>query len=201
MAKKKVESVTEKQDDIVNLSTLGYHGLMDLANRARTLANEKSQEEKDKSKKELLKNEKVQALKTKLKELDKEYKSLLKGTDPTVTLMVPIKFTLGLSGQDDTLIGAISQYSYHGDVQAEDLFATELSGQVVYKDSNLDKIQKGYIEQAVEDFTYDACAESMNLFPEARKNLKAFAQKVRKAMDADILAEMNKAGLTIADLR
>ena len=63
MAKKdkKVEAAAETQDDIVNLSTLGYHGLIELANRAKKLANEKSEQEKDKSRKTLLKDEKVQA--------------------------------------------------------------------------------------------------------------------------------------------
>lgn len=203
MAKKdkKVEAAAETQDDIVNLSTLGYHGLIELANRAKKLANEKSEEEKDKSRKTLLKDEKVQALKTKLKELDKEYKTLLKGANPTVTLMIPIKFTLNLTGQDDSLIGSICQYSYHHDIEEEDLFTMELDGQLVYKDSNLDKIQKGYIEQAINDMVYDACPESLNLFPEARKNLKTFVQKVCKALDADVMAQLHAAGLNLADLR
>jgi pyruvate formate-lyase activating enzyme-like uncharacterized protein len=98
--------------------------------------------------------------------------------------MVPIKFTLHLDGQDESLIGAICQYSYHQDIEEEDLFTMELDGQLVYKDSNLDKIQKVYIEQAINDMVYDACPESLNLFPEARKNLKEFAQKVCKALDA-----------------
>jgi len=202
MAKnKKVESVEKTDDDIVNLSKLGYHGLIELSQRARTLANHKSEEEKVKAKKELLKKENLLALKTKLKELDKEFKTLLKGTDPTVTLMVPIKFTMSMDAQDETLIGCLCQHYYHDSVEPEDLFSMELIGQLVYKDSNLDKIQKGYIEQAIDDFTNDACPESLNLFPELRKNLKAFTNKVKKSLDADTLAELKQAGLTLADLR
>lgn len=190
------KTVKAEDIDLTNLNTTELAKLQKLAD---SLFYKKQQEEADSVKLKVLGSDVVDKFRKKIKELSAEYDKIPKKT--TITINVPIKFDLDFEfvNFDNFEDFLISEYGYyHNQFEVERLmYDYKFSAKIVDKDSTLDKMQKPYFVDGLANMADDACEECLNLFPEARKQLRDFVKKIDAAFKP-IREKINKdSGVTL----
>lgn len=173
----------------IDIDHLEYHELLELSAAAKEKAQKMSSKNENKIKKEFMQSETFKDIRDRFRELNKEFKSLLR--NHTVTLTVPIKLDISLENDHgnlydllDHVLKIYGEAGYNYELGRDDLFYNNLAGSILSKGGNLDPVQKRQMEYVIDIFVeeMDDLMDSLELAPDLWAKVDDLVKRVNKAI-------------------